>query len=147
MPHQCVRCKANYEDGSSVVLNGCSCGSKYFFFFRESDLNEKIKNLTASQIVELEEDIDEIIGEVDEGRPVMLDFESIRVTEPGKFEIDLVNLMNKEKPLVYRLSEGKYVIDIGESFRRNKEAKHFEPKVRNALQTLKKSEMEEKQTE
>jgi predicted nucleic acid-binding Zn-ribbon protein len=31
--------------------------------------------------------------------------------------------MNKEKPLVYKLEEGKYMIDVAESFKRNKEAK------------------------
>ena len=41
----------------------------------------------------------------------------------GKFEIDIVNLMNKEKPIVYRLEEGKYVIDVAESFKRSKELK------------------------
>ena len=125
--HQCVRCKATVEDGSAVVLNGCSCGSKYFFYFRESDLKEKVKNLTATQIVELEEDIDEIIGEMaDEGRPVILDIESIRVTEPGKFEIDLTNLF-KRKPVIYQMKEGQYVIDLASTFhmmsRKNKDKK------------------------
>ena len=47
----------------------------------------------------------------DESKPVILDLESIRVLQPGKFEIDIVSLMNR-KPIVFKLSEGKYVIDI-----------------------------------
>jgi len=39
-------------------------------------------------------------------------FESVRITGPGKFEIDVVNLFSKERPLIYKLEEGKYVIDI-----------------------------------
>jgi len=50
-------------------------------------------------------------------RPVVLDFESIRVIKPGKYEIDLVHLF-KEEPLVYKLSEGKYIIDLPEVFKK-----------------------------
>ena len=72
---------------------------------------------------EIEEDIREIIG-VEEGgeegedieiKPVVLDLESIHVPSPGKFEIDLVNLFRK-KPLVYKLDDGRYVIDVASSF-------------------------------
>ena len=34
-----------------------------------------------------------------------------------------MNLMNKEKPIVYKLEEGKYIIDVAESFKRSKELK------------------------
>ena len=47
----------------------------------------------------------------DESKPVILDLESIRVLSPGKFEIDIVSLMNR-KPIVFKLQEGKYIIDI-----------------------------------
>ena len=53
----------------------------------------------------------------------MLDLESIRITEPGKFELDLVQLFNKEKPVVFKLEEGKYMIDVAESFERQRESK------------------------
>jgi len=51
--------------------------------------------------------------------PVILDFESIRVTAPGKYELDLVDLF-KGNPLVFRLEEGKYVIDIPSTFSQKK---------------------------
>jgi predicted nucleic acid-binding Zn-ribbon protein len=47
----------------------------------------------------------------DEARPVILDLESVRVLGNGKFEIDIVSLMNR-RPIVFKLSEGKYLIDI-----------------------------------
>ena len=47
----------------------------------------------------------------DEDKPVILDLESVRVLNPGKFEIDIVSLMNR-KPIVFKLQEGKYLIDI-----------------------------------
>ena len=30
MPHQCVRCNTFYDDGSNVILKGCSCGGRLF---------------------------------------------------------------------------------------------------------------------
>ena len=54
--------------------------------------------------------------------PVVLDFESIRVIEPGKYELDLVQLFNGA-PLIFKLEEGKYVIDIAESFERLRKSK------------------------
>ena len=41
-----------------------------------------------------------------------MDLESVRVIKPGKFEIDIVNLFSKNRPLIYKLEEGKYVIDL-----------------------------------
>jgi predicted nucleic acid-binding Zn-ribbon protein len=51
----------------------------------------------------------------------VLDLESIRVPEPGKFELDLMQLFNKENPVVFKLAEGKYVIDVPETFQRRSE--------------------------
>ena len=47
----------------------------------------------------------------DDEKPVILDLESVRILKPGKFEIDVVSLMNR-KPVVFKVSEGKYLIDI-----------------------------------
>ena len=52
-----------------------------------------------------------MIGIEDE-EPVILDLESVRVIKPGKFEIDIVNLFRKDRPLIYKLEEGKYIIDL-----------------------------------
>lgn len=125
MPHQCVRCGIFYNDGAEEILKGCSCGAKLFFYVKKSKLKKAKKiqeELSAEQKTEIEQNVQDIAGFKSE-EPVVLDFESINVVEPGKFEIDLVNLMNKEKPIVYKLDEGKYMIDVAESFKRNKEAK------------------------
>lgn len=104
-----------YEDGSASLLEGCKCGSKFFFFFKKSEIQEEIKKLTPKQVVEIEEDVKEIIGDTLDERPVILDFESVRIIEPGKFEIDLVNLF-KGKPVIYKVRDGKYIIDIASTF-------------------------------
>ena len=61
---------------------------------------------------DLEKDIREIAGIQDENTPVILDVESVRVLGEGKYEIDVVNLFSKKKPIVYKIEEGKYIIDL-----------------------------------
>jgi uncharacterized protein len=128
MPHRCVRCGTMYEDGAKEILKGCSCGARLFFFVKKKDIDksdEMIENLTDKDKSQIENDVYDIIGveKKNDDAPVVLDLESIKILKPGKFELDLVNLFNKDQPLVYKLEEGKYVIDIAESFVREKEAK------------------------
>jgi len=119
MPHQCVHCSKIIEVGSKEILEGCNaCGGKFFFYIRDEQV-PKIKESREELIPEfntvdkkqVEEDVRSILKIEDEDKPVILDLESIRVLQPGKFEIDIVSLMNR-KPIVFKLSEGKYVIDI-----------------------------------
>jgi uncharacterized protein len=126
MPHQCVHCSKIYPDASKELLEGCSCGSKFFFYIRKEHL-EKIQNkeieivLSDEEKIKIEKDVREIMGIEEEFLPVILDLESVRVIKPGKFEIDVVNLFNNKKPIVYRLEEGKYFIDLASSLKRVKE--------------------------
>lgn len=110
-----------YEDGSQALLSGCtSCGGKFFFFIKKQDLNraqEITTKLSKEEKVQIESDVLEIMGMDEPDRPVVLDLESIRILQPGKYELDLVELF-KGKPLVYRLEDGKYVIDLASSFRK-----------------------------
>ncbi len=122
MPHQCVRCNIFYEDGSQEILKGCSCGGRLFFYIKKEKL-EQIKQqqidvkLTKEDKREIEDEVREIIGIKEEDTPVVLDFESIHILKPGKYEIDLVKLF-QDKPLIFKLEEGKYVVDIAETFQR-----------------------------
>jgi len=123
MPHQCVRCGKLIENGSSEILKGCdSCGGKLFFFIKAEKL-EKMKSehekiqISDKDRKKIESDVQDLIGpEYSSESPVILNFESIRVTKPGKFELDLVNLFNEDQPLVYKLEEGKYMIDVATTF-------------------------------
>jgi predicted nucleic acid-binding Zn-ribbon protein len=127
MPHQCVRCGKLHTDGDSTLLTkGCECGSRLWLFVKQDSIEKAKKittTLTEEQKIQIEEDVREIVGAENLDDPVVLDLESIRVTEPGKFELDLVQLFNKEKPVVYKLAEGKYVIDVPETFQRRSELK------------------------
>ncbi len=120
MPHQCVRCNTFYEDGSKEILKGCNCGGKLFFYVSKNKL-KKAKQVTSGlskkEKKQIETDVFDIIGQDhDKDRPVILDFESISIKGEGKFDIDLVNLFNKDQPLIYKLEDGKYMIDIATTF-------------------------------
>ncbi len=121
MPHQCVRCSTLYEDGAKELLTGCTCGGRFFFFVKKHELEqakEVTSHLTVEEKQQIEEDVLDIIGIDEADKPVILDLESIRVLTPGKYELDLVELF-KGKPLVYRVEDGKYIIDLASSFKRD----------------------------
>ena len=120
MPHQCVRCNTFYDDGAAEILKGCSCGARLFFFIKKErfeERNEKPIEISEDAKEEMERDVLKMVGAEDRDAPVVLDFESINVLKPGKYEIDLVRLF-KNEPLIFKLADGKYVIDIAETFER-----------------------------
>ena len=65
---------------------------------------------------QVEKDIREMIG-IKEEEPVILDLESVKVIKPGKFVLDVVNLFSKKRPLIYKLEEGKYIIDLASTLK------------------------------
>ncbi|MFH0808571.1 MAG: Zn-ribbon containing protein [archaeon] len=119
MPHQCVKCSKILDAGSKEILEGCDgCGGKFFFYIRDEQA-ERIK-LSKEEVIpefnhvdkrKIEEDVRSILKVEDDEEVVILDLESVRVLGPGKFELDIVSLMNR-RPIVFKESEGKYSIDI-----------------------------------
>ncbi len=123
MPHQCVRCSRIIASGSKELLEGCdNCKSHFFFYIRDEQL-KKIKEspieIPEGEKETIEKDIREMAGITEEDVPVILDLESVRVTGSGKFEIDIVNLFSKERPLIYKLEEGKYIIDLASTLEKS----------------------------
>ena len=127
MPHQCVHCNILYEDASNEILKGCkNCGGRFFFFIRKEHLERKqgvAEQLSVEDKQKIEQDVKEIMGnQLEEDVPVVLDFASINILKPGKFELDLVRLF-KGDPLVYKLDEGKYIIDVAATFQKHRKQK------------------------
>jgi uncharacterized protein len=127
MPHQCVHCSKIIEIGSKEILDGCSkCGSRFFFYIRD-EVAQRMKEQAAVPLQEfstaqkekVESDVREILKVEDDEEPVILDIESVRVIAPGKYELDLVSLLNR-KPIVFKLEEGKYMIDVESSLKQTK---------------------------
>ena len=123
MPHQCVRCNVFFDDGAKELLEGCGCGGRLFFFIKKDKLEDMKKlaeevKLTKKEKVQIESDVFDLVGsDIDKDQPVILDLEAIRVLKPGKYELDLVHLF-KNEPLIFKLEDGKYMIDLIESFDR-----------------------------
>lgn len=113
------------ESGSGEILKGCAkCGGRFFFFIKDYQLESiksKIIDIPEEEKDKIEKDIREIAGITDEEAPVILDIESVRVTGEGRFELDLVKLFQKDQPLVYKLEEGKYIIDLASTLKKSLE--------------------------
>lgn len=121
MPHQCVRCNELYDDGAKEILSGCKCGGRFFFYVRKDKLSEakkvskQLNKMSVSDKEQMEEDVKDIIGSREDDKPVVLDLETIRILGSGKYELDLVDIF-KGRPLVFKLEDGKYFIDLASSF-------------------------------
>jgi predicted nucleic acid-binding Zn-ribbon protein len=109
-------CGKVHPDDAKYLLEGCDqCGNKFFFYVREEhikQMEEDTKNLTKSEVKEIEADVRDIIPE--EASPdetVVLDLEAIRIIKPGKYMIDVTTLFN-QRPVVIRVGSGRYEIDL-----------------------------------
>jgi len=116
MPHQCVHCGKFIKPESKEIFEGCDgCHGKFFFYIRDEVIERKKHEIPVVfeglDKKKVEKDVRAILKIEDEYEPVILDLESIRVVSPGKFELDLVSLFNR-KPIVFKLEEGKYIIDL-----------------------------------
>lgn len=115
MPHQCVTCGEVFGNKSDAILEGCTeCKGKLFFYIKDSKLDEakkKQEQLTEEDKEQIEKDLDELIEDRDSEKTVVLDIETINILGPGQYEIDIIKLFEKQ-PLVYKVKDGKYVIDV-----------------------------------
>ena len=57
-----------------------------------------------------------IVTEYNSDSHVLLNFEIIRVGKQVKYELDLVNLFDSKQPFLYKLEDGKYMIDVASTF-------------------------------
>lgn len=114
--HQCVKCSRIIPPGSKEILEGCKeCKGRFFFYVKDEQMSEVKENLIeipTAQRKSIEKDVRDMAGITDDQAPVILDIESIRITGEGKFELDIAKLFKKGRPLIYKLEEGKYIIDL-----------------------------------
>lgn len=95
-----------------------------FFYVKKERIEDAKKevadlNLSRDDKQQIEKDVFEIIGAPpEEDKPVILDLESVKVLKPGQYELDLVNLFKQKQPLIYKLQDGKYMVDLAESFKK-----------------------------
>lgn len=115
MPHQCLGCETVYDNTSDVILKGCpKCGKKLFLYIKKVPEKKEEIELSKVQKELILKEVESITGAspIDIETPIILKLENIRVLSPGKYEIDINQLMKKDKPLIYKVQDGTYVIDL-----------------------------------
>lgn len=144
MPHMCTRCKKLFDDGADI-LKGCpKCGGRMFEYIRERESETLIteamgvrrpprrtaatatdvrgKNEIEEELVRQKgatEDIKKPAAKTSQKSPEDRPIESVRITEPGRYELNLPTLFSRDE-LVMALKEGTYLIDLNSAFRRSK---------------------------
>ncbi|MEI2761513.1 Zn-ribbon domain-containing protein [Methanothrix soehngenii] len=136
MPHICTRCNSVFESGEDI-LKGCpSCGWKKFMFVRKMPQGGDISSVSQDRIISramgvrmppkkrekpLAIDRDEpSIREFGDGvKPEGEKLESIKITAPGTYELNLPSLFEREE-LIMAVKEGTYFIDLTSVFRKSK---------------------------
>ncbi len=105
MPHKCVRCGAEYVDGSPELLKGCACGSRVFVYSKA----EREASVKASEedVRALEKELEPLTRK----RPVSIEWsvENVRVLEKGLYEIDVKSLMQGD-PIVVKTDKEVYFV-------------------------------------
>ena len=95
-----------YSDDAAEIMSGCSCGGKAFFFIRN-----------VAKLKAINDDLREAIIEQAPEETLVVDLEHVKM-EDGKYELDLHAMLGR-KEIVFQYDEGKYDIDLQESFRRH----------------------------
>jgi predicted nucleic acid-binding Zn-ribbon protein len=135
MPHVCTRCNNVFSAGEDI-LKGCPvCGWKKFMFMRRASADgtepliskamgvrvpphgsqqDRPAAATENQIQKLEA---AKAPEKPEGQRETL--ESIKITAPGTYELNLPTLFEREE-LIMAVKEGTYFIDLSSAFRKSK---------------------------
>ena len=119
MSHRCIHCMKVYSDSECVVLSGCACGSKTFFYVRDSKLPApQVDEMNLPSVVpEIEDSADfSTQGGVED---ISLDDET-RLDGPIKSNDDGITVNVKEilhkDDVVYSSEEGKYTINRNSVF-------------------------------
>ena len=105
MPHKCVRCGKEYEDGSAELMKGCSCGARVFVYSKPEQ---------GAPVIATEEDARALEKELEpmaRDKPVSIQWnvENVRVLEKGLYELDVKSLMQGD-PIVVKTDKEVYFV-------------------------------------
>ena len=113
MPHQCLGCDSIYENTSDVIFKGCpKCGKRLFLFIKKAPQQQDEVELTKQEKEIVLKEVESISEIQQTDKPIILKLENIRILSPGRYEIDINQLMKKDKPLIYKVQDGTYIIDL-----------------------------------
>lgn len=106
-----------YEEGSDIILSGCECGNRLFFYFRKISEDEA-EGLVKEGAVDSDKSAASIIG-IRDGEPVLdkgADIWNIKVKD-GVYEIDIAALLGGE-PIIVAGDEGRYLVSLSSAFKK-----------------------------
>jgi predicted nucleic acid-binding Zn-ribbon protein len=115
MPHKCVKCGREFEDGSTEILKGCpSCAGKKFLYVREEERHaDVLEEKPIESIIEERKDVLLEVKHHREPRPEFYDrIESIRILGPGRYELNIEKLAKSDDMVLGLGREGHYAVDI-----------------------------------
>ena len=113
MPHQCLNCQRIFDNSSDAIIKGCPyCGGKLFLYIKKIPENKEEINLTKNEKELIIKEVENITDVKNIDTPIILKLENIRIVKSGKYEIDINQLMKKNKPAIFKIQDGTYVIDL-----------------------------------
>jgi len=130
MPHVCIRCKTRLTAASGLAPRCPECGGTKFSF--ESDRRQRKEN--DSQIPEetvqavepgIVHEIEQVIQAKEENTPQSEpdnaeSIESIRILEPGKYDLNLLRLAETDDRVIKVGKDGNYRLDLHSMVRSKK---------------------------
>ncbi|MDK2892095.1 Zn-ribbon domain-containing protein [Methanohalophilus sp.] len=140
MPHKCTRCGSIFEDGASIILNGCpNCGwNKFLYVMPENEKKQEVAEEQVKPEVSEEKkenapsedfikEIDDLIGIERQERSVTEEngnrVESVRILAPGSYELNLDSLLNRKEIVMAIKEDGTYAVDLSSVFKGKKKKK------------------------
>jgi predicted nucleic acid-binding Zn-ribbon protein len=126
MPHKCVKCGREYPNASSEMVNGCeSCGGKKFLYIRDEDRNRDVIEEKSIESIAKEnhEEVIEIKKDTSSPDDVFNRVESIRIVEPGTYELNIEKLAKSDERVVGLGKDGSYAVDLLSMMRPRKHKK------------------------
>jgi predicted nucleic acid-binding Zn-ribbon protein len=141
MPHICTRC-SNVFDLGEDILKGCpNCGWKKFMFVKKKPRDQKAQLPQQEQIITramgvripprrsekesmaIEQEMPAMQKSAPaaacDGKPEVKALESIKITAPGTYELNLPSLFESDG-LIMAVKEGTYFIDLTSAFKKGK---------------------------
>ena len=116
MPHKCTKCGREFKDGTTDILKGCpSCGGKKFLYIKPEDLHKDIlEEKSIEDVIEEKKDsLLEVSSSRDEEPVEIYDrIESIRVLNPGSYELILEKLAKSDEMVMQMGKDDKYIVDL-----------------------------------
>ncbi len=126
MPHKCVKCGREYPNASSEMVNGCgSCGGKKFLYIRDEDRNRDVIEEKSIESIAKEnhEEVIKIKKDTSSPDDVFNRVESIRIVEPGTYELNIEKLAKSDERVVGLGKDGSYAVDLLSMMRPRKQKK------------------------